>query len=104
MSKTKLSDFAERERDYIETRCAEPFESTLAPQSEYQLFEARMKAIDSIEKLYEEAERELEVTRNILERIDQSAFKSTGGDAVQEAPDSTKVLSPVGWRRHLEAA
>ncbi|MCP5082776.1 MAG: hypothetical protein GY948_13905 [Alphaproteobacteria bacterium] len=104
MSKTELTDFAQRERNYIEIRCKLPFESITAPESEFKLFEARMKAIDCLEKLYEEMERELESTRSILERINQSAFGATDNDAVSETPRRTQAIRPVQSRRQLKAA
>lgn len=104
MSKTKLSDFAQRERNYIEIRCKLPFECITAPQSEFKLFEARMKAIDCLETLYEEMEQELESTRATLALINQSAFRATDNDAVSETTPGIQSITPAQSRHQRKAA
>lgn len=74
MSKPKHSDFARRERNFIETRCEQLFESITAMENEFKLLESRMEAIDTLEKLYMETEEELESTRATLDRINQLSF------------------------------
>ncbi len=104
MSKTELSDFVQRERNYIEIRCKLPFESITAPESEFKLFQARMKAIDCLETLYEQMEQDLESIRSTLELIDQSVSKAADKQVVSETPDLTQPIEPVQPRPQLKAA
>ncbi len=104
MSKTELSDFVQRERNYIEIRCKLPFESITAPESEFKLFQARMKAIDCLETLYEQMEQDLESMRSTLELIDQSVSKAADRQVVSETSDNIQPIEPVQPRPQLKAA
>ena len=104
MSETELSEFVKRERSFIEIRSKLPFENIVAPESEYQLFQARMKALDGLETLYQEIERELASTRSTLELIEKSVFKATEDEAVGEPPARDEAIEPAEAQRQLKAA
>ncbi|NNF79109.1 MAG: hypothetical protein HKN05_13860 [Rhizobiales bacterium] len=90
------SEFAQQERRYIIARRGHIVEHMEALEEEHKLLGDRLSALDSMEQLFEQTERQLEKVRTTQKRVNQKMADLVGEPAAAEdIPRRTQAVQAL---------
>ncbi len=89
------SEFAEQERRYIISRRGHIVEHMEALEEEHKLLGERLSALDSMEQLFEQTERQLEKVRTTQKRVNQKMADLVGDPNADDIPRRTQAVQAL---------
>ena len=98
------SEFAEQERRYIIARRGHIVEHMEALEEEHKLLGERLAALDSMEQLFEQTERQLEKVRTTQKRVNQKMADLVGDPAPASGEDIPRRTQAVQALRRVDVA
>ncbi len=89
------SEFAQQERRYIIARRGHIVEHMEALEEEHKLLGERLAALDSMEQLFEQTERQLEKVRTTQKRVNDKMAELVSEPASEDIPRRTQAVQAL---------
>ncbi|MEM8644900.1 MAG: hypothetical protein AAGF86_01015 [Pseudomonadota bacterium] len=89
------SEFAQQERRYIIARRGHIVEHMEALEEEHKLLGERLAALDSMEQLFEQTERQLEKVRTTQKRVNDKMAELVSEPTSEDIPRRTQAVQAL---------